>query len=107
MLFVRASSLRLAASARDMEHAADWPGDAKVRGASCRLHTGRHAVSMRSPTGGLHECAKASKRTRGLVRSTRASKVRRAWVSSERAPSCPSVTPTKLVLEEGIVQVPT
>ena len=107
MLFAAASALRLAARARDMEHAADWPGD-KVRGASsCRLHFGRHAVLMRSPTRGLHECAKVSKRTRGLVRSTRASKVRRAWVSSERAPSCPSVTPTKLVLEEGSVQVPT
>ena len=107
MLFAAASASRLAASASDMEQAADCPGEAKVRGASCRLHTGRHAVSMRSPTGGLHECAKVSKRTRGLVRSTRASKVRRAWVSSERVPSCPSVTPTKLVLEEGSVQVPT
>ena len=107
MLFAAASASRLAASARDMEQAADCPGEAKVRGASCRLHTGRHAVSMRSPTGGLHECANASKRTRGLVRSTRTSKVRRAWVSSERAPSWPSVTPTKLVPDEGIVQVPT
>ena len=72
MLFAAASASRLAASARDIEHAADCAGETKVRGASCLLHTGRHAVSMRSPTGGLHECAKASKRTRGLVRSTRA-----------------------------------
>ena len=38
MLFAAASASRLAASARDMEHAADWPGDSNFRGASsCRL----------------------------------------------------------------------